>query len=372
MEKIKVIYVISRIDYALAFDWVDKYLDKTKFDLHFIFLNPSKPKLHNDLISRGTKSFFIEFKSKIDYFKVAFKLMKLFFKLKPDVVHVHLIDACLTALPVAFLMGIRKRIYTRHHSTYHFDYFPHAVKYDKLINFLSTNIIAISKNVENVLLIKEHVNATKVQIILHGFELNKFIDRDETNISILKLKYNPSLRTPVIGVISRFTEWKGVQYIIPAFQKIKNDFPDALLVLANAQGDMEDEIFRHLNEIAKDSFVTIKFEKELYSLYKLFNVFVHVPIDEHSEAFGQTYVEALAAGIPSVFTMSGIAKEFIEDKKNALVVDFKNSDAIYNSIYKILSDNELKDFLIDNGRNSVLSMFDVNKMIISLEVLYAS
>lgn len=372
MERIKVVYVISRIDYALAFDWVDKYLDKNKFDLHFIFLNPTTPKLHSDLISRGTKSFFIKFNSKVDYLKVAFKLMKLFFKLKPDVVHVHLIDACLTALPVAFLMGIRKRIYTRHHSTYHFDYFPHAVKYDKLINFLSTNIIAISKNVENVMLNKEHVNATKVQIIYHGFELNKFIDRDETNISFLKSKYNSSGRFPVVGVISRFTEWKGVQYIIPAFQKIKNHFPNALLILANAQGDMKAEIYDQLNAIDNDSFVTIKFEKELYSLYKLFNVFVHVPIDEHSEAFGQTYVESLAAGIPSVFTMSGIAKEFIEDKKNALVVDFKSTEAIYNSIYKILSDNELKDLLIHNGRNSVLSKFGVNKMIISLEVLYAS
>jgi len=372
MEKIKVIYVISRIDYALAFDWVDKYLDTTKFDLHFIFLNPSKPKLHNDLMSRGTKSFFIEFKSKIDYFRVAFKLMKLFFKLKPDVVHVHLIDACLTALPVAFLMGIRKRIYTRHHSTYHFDYFPHAVKYDKLINFLSTNIIAISKNVENVLVNRENVNSDKVQIVHHGFELNKFVETNSANISILKSKYNFNNKAPVIGVISRFTEWKGVQYIIPAFKKILNDYPDAFIVLANAHGDMEAELFQQLSQLNSDQYCTVKFEKDLYSLYQLFDVFVHVPIDEHSEAFGQTYVEALAAGIPSVFTMSGIAKDFIEDKKNALVVDFKSSDAIYNSIYQILSDNELKDFLIDNGRNSVLSMFDVNKMIISLEVLYAS
>jgi glycosyltransferase involved in cell wall biosynthesis len=372
MGKTKVVYVISRIDYALAFDWVDKYLDKSKFDFHFVFINPTKPKLHSDLISRGTQSFFIEFNSKIDYVKVAFKLMKLFFKIKPDVVHVHLIDACLTAMPVAYLMGIKKRIYTRHHSTYHFDYFPHAVKYDKLINVLSTNIIAISKNVENVLINKEHVNPSKVQIIHHGFELTKFVDANESNISLLKSKYNPANKSPVIGVISRFTEWKGVQYIIPAFQKIKNDFPDALLVLANAQGDMEAEIFRQLNEISKDGFVTIKFEKDLYSLYKLFDVFVHTPIDDKSEAFGQTYVEALAAGVPSVFTMSGIAVEFIEDKKNALVVDFKNSDAIYNAIYLILSDNDLKGRLIENGRNSVSAMFDVKKMIGLLEDLYAS
>lgn len=372
MEKIKVVYVISRIDYALAFDWVDHYLDKNRFELHFVFLNPSVPKLHLDFLERGVHSHHIYFKSKINYPVAALKLLRLLNKVTPDVMHTHLIDACLIAMPVAYLMGIRKRIYTRHHSTYHFDYFPHAVKYDKLINALSTNIIAISKNVENVLINKEQVNPAKVQIIHHGFELNKFVDTNEANISFLKSKYNPANKAPVIGVISRFTEWKGVQYIIPAVQKIMNDFPDALLILANAQGDMEDEIFRQLNELAKDSFVTIKFEKDLYSLYKLFDVFVHTPIDEKSEAFGQTYVESLAAGVPSVFTMSGIAVEFIEDKKNALVVDFKNSDSIYKAMYSILSDNDLKSRLIDNGRNSVLSMFDVKKMIGLLEEMYAS
>jgi glycosyltransferase involved in cell wall biosynthesis len=255
--------------------------------------------------------------------------MKLFFKLKPDVVHVHLIDACLTTMPVAFLMGVKKRIYTRHHSTYHFDYFPHAVKYDKLINSLSTNIIAISKNVENVLVNKENVNSNKVQIIHHGFELNKFVETNSANISILKSKYNPNNKTPVIGVISRFTEWKGVQYIIPAFKKILNDYPDAFIVLANAHGDMEAELFQQLSQLNSDQYCTIKFEKDLYSLYQLFDVFVHVPIDEHSEAFGQTYVEALAAGVPSVFTLSGIASEFVIDRRNAVVVDYKNADAIY-------------------------------------------
>ncbi len=372
MARIKVVYVISRIDYALGFDWVDKYLDKSKFDLHFIFLNPITPKLHSDLISRGTKSFFIKFNSKRDYIKVSFKLMKLFFKIKPDVVHLHLIDACLTAMPIAFLMGIKKRIYTRHHSTYHFDYFPHAVKYDKLINALSTSIIAISKNVENVLINRELADAGKVQIIHHGFELNKFLQTNNDDVFKLKTKYNPANKSPVIGVISRFTEWKGVQYIIPAFKKILNDYPDAFIILANAQGDMETELFQQLSQFNSNQFCTVKFEKDLYSLYQLFDVFVHVPIDEHSEAFGQTYVEALAAGIPCVFTLSGIATEFIKDRENAIVVDYKNADEIYEGIRFVLNDPDLKKKLITNGRNDVIKQFDIVKMINSLEVLYAS
>ena len=372
MGRIKVVYVISRIDYALGFDWVDKYLNKEKFDLQFIFINPTVPKMHNDLLERGTGSYYIPFNSKRDYIKVAYNLFKLFLKIKPDVLHVHLIDACLTTMPVAYLMGIKKRIYTRHHSTYHFDYFPHAVKYDKLINFLATNIIAISKNVENVLIKREHVAASKVQIVHHGFELNKFLNTNADNILTLKSKYNPEGKSPVIGVISRFTEWKGVQYIIPAFKKILKDYPNAFMILANAQGDMQEELFKQLSQFDSKQYCTIKFEKDLYSLYQLFDVFVHVPIDEHSEAFGQTYVEALAAGVPCVFTLSGIASEFVKDRENAIVVDYKNTDDIYNGIRLILENPDLKNKLIANGRNDVMKQFDVIKMINSLEALYAS
>jgi glycosyltransferase involved in cell wall biosynthesis len=370
--KIKVVYVISRIDYALAFDWVEKYLDKSKYELHFIFLNPSVPKLHLDFIERGVYSHYICFNAKVQYPKVAFKLMRLLMNIKPDVMHAHLIDACLVSLPVAYLLGIKKRVYTRHHSTYHFDYFPNAVKYDRLINFLATDIIAISANVYNVLVNREGAKKDKVKIIHHGFELNRFSDINQANVDALKLKYNPIGKQPVVGVISRFTEWKGVQYIIPAFKKLLQDYPNALIILANAQGDMQDEINKQLSESLNGSFVTIKFEKDLYSLYKLFDVFVHVPIDESSEAFGQTYVEALAAGVPSVFTKSGIAAEFIEDKYNALVVDFKNTDSIYEALKLLLANADLKHSLITNGRNSVFSMFDVTKMIQSLEDLYAS
>jgi glycosyltransferase involved in cell wall biosynthesis len=135
---------------------------------------------------------------------------------------------------------------------------------------------------------------------------------------------------------------------------------------------MQEELFKQLSQFDRKQYCTIKFEKDLYSLYQLFDVFVHVPIDEHSEAFGQTYVEALAAGVPCVFTLSGIASEFVRDRENAIVVVYKNTDEIYNGIRLILENPDLKNKLIANGRNDVMKQFDVIKMINSLEALYAS
>src|SRR5690606_4491552 len=105
------------------------------------------------------------------------------------------------------------------------------------------------------------------------------------------------------------------------------------------------------------------------ALYKLFDVYVHVPIDEKIEAFGQTYVEALAAGIPSVFTKSGIANDFIEDERNALVVPFRNSEAIYSALLRVLTDETLRESLILEGKKSV-EKFDFHNMADQLDSIY--
>lgn len=370
MKKIKLTYVISGIDYAFAFDWVDQYMDKSRFELNFVFLNSIEPDLHRIFLKRGVKSVYLLHKSKADIVKNFFRLVWFFASNRPDVVHFHLFDACLAGLPASWITRISKRIYTRHHSTLHFDYHPHMVKYDKMINYFATDIIAITSNVKDVLIKREHVRESKITLIHHGFVLNKFSKPDISNVEILKRKYNPGSMSPVIGVIARFTEWKGIQFIIPAFVEVLKSYPNALLLLANAKGDNVQSLFQQLKTVPEKNYMTIEFEKDLYSLYQLFDVYVHVPVDECAEAFGQTYVEALAAGIPSVFTLSGVAREFVKNEKNALVVPFKDTNAIYESIVRLLDNNHLAEQLSVQGKEDVNQLFVIDKMMNSLFLLY--
>jgi hypothetical protein len=60
---------------------------------------------------------------------------------------------------------------TRHSSDFHHIYFPSAVKYDRFTNWLATDIVAISENVQNILLNWESVNPAKVHLIKHGIDL---------------------------------------------------------------------------------------------------------------------------------------------------------------------------------------------------------
>jgi glycosyltransferase involved in cell wall biosynthesis len=171
--------------------------------------------------------------------------------------------------------------------------------------------------------------------------------------------------------VARYSHWKGIQYIIEAFIRLRQDHPNALLILANAKkGDYKDELALQLSALPTDAYCEIVFEHNLFALYHLFDVYVHVPIDPELEAFGQTYVEALAAGIPSVFTLSGVAREFIVHEKNALVVDFQQSVPIYEAIQRILTDPGLQESMIKQGQSDVRIMFSLQEMIRKLEDLY--
>ena len=267
--------------------------------------------------------------------------------------HCHLRRANLIGMPAAFLAGVRRRIYTRHFSTYNHMYHPNAVGRDRLVNRLSTQIVAISMNVFRVLTELEGVPVRKVSVIPHGFELEGFANVDPERVSALRNRWDLQDDRPVVGVISRFMELKGIQYIIPAVERLRSSGIDPVLVLANATGPYEPEILRLLSSWKEEDYRIIPFEKDVQALYQLFDALVHVPIDRSIEAFGQIYVETMAASVPSVVTLSGIAHELVRDDENAIVVPYRDSGAIEEGLRRVLSDGSLRARLAASGRESL-------------------
>jgi glycosyltransferase involved in cell wall biosynthesis len=367
---INIAFIISRIDRVLAFEWIAQKLDKDKFNPYFILLNPGPSFFEDWLKANGFKVYRITYKGKYSMPWVVIRLFFILAKENITVVHCHLFDAGIAGLLAARLAGVGKRIYTRHYAMMNHVYYPKAVGYDQWINSLATHIVAPSKVVFDTLVQKENVNPKKITLIHHGFDLELFANPDQEIVNKLKQQFNPKNEFPVIGVIARYTHLKGIQYIIPAFVEVLKKYPDALLVLANAEGDYSKEIKEMLSKLPVGSYKEILFEKENAALYQLFNVYVNVPIAKDIDAFGQTYVEALAAGIPSVFTLAGVAREFIIHEKNALVVDFENSDQIRDSIFKLLSDKQLSDSIIAYVKQNVMVMFELDRMMEKLGNMY--
>jgi len=369
LSRKKIVYIVSDIDKALSFEWTVRGL-KGRVTLTFLLIGKENSYLSQFLRRESVPFFEISDNKYSSLLSKWVKVFRLLFTLKPDVVHTHLWQANLLGLSAAWIGVVKKRIYTRHHALVHYKEFKKGRIGDLLCNFWATDIIAISKNVQNILTVRDHADPRKIKVLYHGFDLNYFREVDHARILSLKTKYDLNQAEPIVGVIARYQEWKGIQYVIPAFEKLLEDFPRAHLVLANAQGSFKTPIQNALNKLPKSKYTEITFEPDLAALYRVFSVYVHVPIDPESEAFGQTYVESLASGVPSVFSLSGVAPEFIVDKKNALIAAFQDSSSIYDSIKRLLTDKKLSEQLIVNGRESV-KKFSLEYMVQALENLYS-
>lgn len=365
----KIVYIVSEVEKSLAFEWIAQSIDREKFDLHFILLGKSDTILAYELKKMSVNVFEFPLGNKFVIFVTFLRVLKSLFQIKPDIIHTHLFYANLIGLTAGNLLCVPKRVVTRHHAMIHYNEYPQGLKWDKYINRIATHVIAISENIKKILLEQDEADPTKIKVIHHGFDLHYFETMDNERVQIVKHKYITEDKYPVVGVISRYLKLKGVEYVIEAFKQLLIAFPNAHLILANANGNYKSEIKKTLQSLPQNSFTEIEFENDLVSLYKFFDVYVHVPIGEKSEAFGQTYVEALASGVPSVFTLSGVASEFIVHEQNALVVPFQNAEVIREAIVRILSDVSLREKLISNGKQSVKS-FSVDKMINALSSLY--
>ncbi len=364
MQKTKVLYIVSFIDKALIYEWQSRRLaDSPEIEVKFVLMNAEPQSLSTYLKEQNIPYIDVAYRGSRDLWKTIPQLYRIIKKEKPDVVNTNLIDASFAGQIAAFLAGTPYRIHSRHYGDLHHRYHRHALFYDKVMNKISSRIIVATNMVRDILTQKEGVSDKKISVVPYGFDLKTFTDVDQDRVDKLRTKYIPENKGPVIGVISRFTHWKGVHHIIEAYKKVLVEYPNAFLLLANAKGDYADELYKMLNQLPEGSWGTIIYEKDSPALYKLFDIFIHIPIGLDVEAYGQIYVEALAAGIPSIFTLSGIALDFAVDGENCLVVPYKDEAATADAAIRLLRDESLRKKISKNALDLVIKRFDIKRMI---------
>jgi glycosyltransferase involved in cell wall biosynthesis len=258
--------------------------------------------------------------------------------------------ATLASIPLAFLLRIRNRIHVRHHSNFHHkENMRLALSSDLLMNFFSTKIVAVSRVVSEILIQKELVPSHKVALIHNGVDLKNFrqIDRNLND-------YSQEFR---VGVISRLTEWKGVEYTAGAFEIFNTKYPNSYLHIVGAPADSLPAVENILNRLPSENYEIESINWDMPGFLKSINVLVHVPLEPEDEAFGLVYIEALASTTPSIFTISGVLNELEDPERYFAVVPSRDSNSIFQKLEEYyLQKNVYEEIPID-----WLSQFSLQK-----------
>lgn len=365
----RVAFISSFVDHAPQYQWIAERVRKDAVKLHFLLLNPGPSHIGEYLANHGYPVETILVRRKRDYLAAILTIRRYLREHQIDVVITQFQPAALIGMCAAVLAGIKRRVQFRRHGIQNHLLGHHAVWYDRTANRLSSQIVVPSRSLARALDRFEHVQPKKIKVIHHGFDFEAFSNVRVKDVEALREKYDVRNAAPVIGVSARYELEKGYGVLIPAFKIILSSHPKAVLVVANSRGRDKAIIRKLLGELPAGSYREIEFEPDFASLYGLFDVMVHVPTHPLYESFGKIYVEALAARIPSVFTLSGIAHEFIRHGENAWVVPHGEMMATASGIQTLLEDRKLRAALADSGYSSVVERFPLGKMIEEIEAL---
>jgi glycosyltransferase involved in cell wall biosynthesis len=368
---LRVLWVVSDIGRARAFEWVAERSRQWRgLELDFVFLgDPGNPTARR-IADAGGRVTELPLRGKADWPRTLMALTRAMRRRRPAVVHTHLFQANVLGLTAARLAGVPHRMYTRHHATLHHRYHPKGVYWDRYCNASAHRIVSISGVVAQVLVEREDVPPHKLAHIPHGFDLAEFATPDPGRAARFRARHGVPADARVIGLSSRYLELKGVEYAVRAFRGVHAAHPDTHLLLLNAAGPHAPVVRGALATLPPGSFTEVGFDEDLPAAYGTMACFVHVPVDPDVEAFGQVYVEALAAGVPSVFTLSGIAPECVRHDENALVVPHRDAAAVEAALLRLLTDAPLRDRLRQQAPGTVRAAFGVDRMTDALRDLY--
>jgi glycosyltransferase involved in cell wall biosynthesis len=191
-----------------------------------------------------------------------------------------------------------------------------------VFNWLATEIVAVSNVVKKQLVDHEFVKSNKI-IVINNSVSNDFFDTHR------KYRKGDTLK---IGVISRLTGLKGIEFISKAFSGYYKINTNCELTIIGEESDSAREVRRNLSHLPSAAYRLIPKISDTKAFYSKIDLFIHVPIRETAEAFGLVYLESLFSGVHCIFTKSGIVSADEELPEFCSIVDYEDSNAILREI----------------------------------------
>ncbi|MGQ9648206.1 MAG: glycosyltransferase family 4 protein [Thermodesulfobacteriota bacterium] len=315
------------------------------------------------LKGEGADVFLLNLKPSDGLFFLLFKLIEIFKKAKPDIVHVQYIAPGLIPIIAARLAGVKRVFATVHQPgrTYGWK----AKILIRIAAYLCEAFFCTSKAVEEswfrdsqVFDPEKTISKRKHFTIYNGVDVER-IERIGKQVDEEKLKDSLGIKDKkVIGVVGRLRNEKGQATVLESMKRVIQELPDAVLIVI---GDGPDRPY--LEEMAKefclDSHVKWLGQKdhdEVLGLYRIMDVVV---VPSVFEGFGLTAAEAMAAGKPVVASNVDGLSEIVQGGVNGLLVPPGDKHALSKAITELLSDPEKTALMGSRGREFIRKNFSL-------------
>ncbi len=208
-------------------------------------------------------------------------------------------------------------------------------------------IIAVSEYTKSMVVKHYHVNPNKVVVVHNGIDDVTFPFSRGGNEKLQGLR---NAGYSIVLYYGRITIQKGVDYLIKAARRVLEKNPKVIFLIVGS-GDMQRQLMQEAAYYKigdKVLFHDFMRGQELADTIASSNVVVMPSV---SEPFGIVPLEAMKLGTPVIISKQSGVSEVV---KNALKVDFWDTDEMANKILGVIGYSGLHKTLRDNGATEVV------------------
>lgn len=304
---------------------------------------------------------------------ITFQLFKFIKKNKFNIVHTHSAKAGVVGRIAAWFASTPIIIHHNHGNPFHRfqNIFVHKLfkLIEKFASLFCVKIVSVTHTIVDEMVANKIAPREKFKVIRSGFDVENFINYDNSSDRSTRAKYDLNDNDIVIGKIARFSKLKGHIYLLKAFEDVSNRVPNAKLLLIG-DGEMKDELVKYIKEHNLDSkvnFTGLVWPEEIPSIISILDIVVHTAL---LEGLPRVFAQSMLMGKPVVaFDLDG-AHEMIVDGKNGYLIEPKNIDMLTEKIYNLASDLPKARKFGEFAKYNIQDDFSIKAMVENTDQLY--
>jgi glycosyltransferase involved in cell wall biosynthesis len=312
--------------------------------------------LLSDKISPNVSIVPIKLKKNIFSFIYALNIaVRLIKKIKPDVIHSHMIHANIFARLTRLFVKFPRLICTEHNIYIGGKLRLLAYRVTKCLSDLDTNV---SSEATDYFIAERAFSASKSKVMYNGVDLKKIYKRINTSI---RTEFNIRDEDFLFLNVGRLTEAKNQKILIEAMANIR----DCKLIICG-KGHLEYELLELIKQYnLSDRVFLAGARKNIADFYSAADCFI---LSSSWEGLPMVILESMAYGLPIITTNVGGANETIPDASCVIP-----PDDIYNlvkSINRMKNETQDQRKLISDANLKAVEKFDINVICEEWKTIY--
>lgn len=288
------------------------------------------------------------------------RLVKVFLKERPQMVHSITPKAGLLCMMAAWICRVPVRLHTFTGLV-----FPTSTGLKRRVLMLTdgitcacaTHIVPEGEGVKHDL---QHFGITHKPMRVLGYGNVRGVDMEYYSRTDEVMRFaEPIIRKSVFTFVfvGRIVRDKGIDELVSAFQRLHKEVPATRLILVGRFEDAIDPVSDATRQAIKscDAIETVGMQQDVRPWYAASDALV---LPSYREGFPNVVLEAGAMGLPSIVTDINGSREIIKTGENGVIVPPHDAAALYEAMAEFVQLPEKVSAMAGRSRQMMQSRFD--------------